>query len=228
MMNIPFFSRPISRLVSMTDRQFSRLLFGCGLFLAAWELYKQIFLYAFINGGSYDWWYFPFQLCSLPMYLCLLLPFLKPGPAKQTIYTFMQDFHLLGGIAALLVPDGFRHIHWSLTLHGYVWHILLVLMGLAILVSGRAETGRRGFFRAVRLFLLCCLAATFINCLPPARGRADMFYITPYQPSSQPVFHQLALRLGILPANLLYLATVCLGGFLIHQIAGWVKSRQKL
>ena len=39
------------------------------------ELVKQILL--FINNDcTYDWWYFPFQLCSIPMYLlplyCLL------------------------------------------------------------------------------------------------------------------------------------------------------------
>ena len=45
---------------------------ACGLILAVSEIYKQGFLYYIVNGGQYDWWYFPFQLCSIPMYLCLL------------------------------------------------------------------------------------------------------------------------------------------------------------
>ncbi len=207
---------PRSNLASLSDRSFSRLMFGCGIFLSACELYKQLFLYVVINGGRYDWWFFPFQLCSLPMYLCLLLPFLQEGRFKTSLYTFMQDFNLLGGLAALLVPDGFRHIHWSLTLHGYVWHILLILIGLAIALSGRSDLSRRGFARTIPVFVVCCCIATFINVATPGQGRADMFYITPYYPSSQPVFHEIALEIGSIPAALLYLAAVCLGGYLVH------------
>ena len=59
------------------------VLFVCGLILAASELYKQGFLYYIVNGRSYDWWYFPFQLCSVPMYLCLAVPLLsKPEYAR--------------------------------------------------------------------------------------------------------------------------------------------------
>lgn len=209
---------PIPYLASLSDRSFSRFLFGCGIFLSACELYKQIFLYVVINGGHYDWWFFPFQLCSLPMYLCLILPFLREGSFKTTLYTFMQDFNLLGGLAALIIPEGFRHIHWSLTLHGYVWHILLVLIGLSIALSGRSDQSQKGYIRTIPVFVICCCIATLINLYTPGRGRADMFYITPYSPSSQPVFHELALILGNIPANLLYLGAICLGGYVVHRI----------
>ena len=46
--------------------------YGCGLVLALGELYKQLFLYQIVNQGRYDWWYFPMQLCSTPMYLSLI------------------------------------------------------------------------------------------------------------------------------------------------------------
>jgi hypothetical protein len=45
-----------------------------------------------------------------------------------------------------------------------------------------------------------------------------MFYISPYHPSSQPVIHELALAFGIIPANLIYLMLIILGGFLIHLL----------
>lgn len=50
------------------------ILFLCGLFLGLTELYKQGFIYYIENGRTYDWWYFPFQLCSVPMYLGLFIP----------------------------------------------------------------------------------------------------------------------------------------------------------
>ncbi|MDO5405954.1 MAG: YwaF family protein [Eubacteriales bacterium] len=206
----------------LSDRTADKLLFCCGLLLAASELYKQIFLYVVINGGHYDWWFFPFQLCSLPMYLCLLIPFLKDRKVRVSLCTFMQDYGLLGGIAALMVPDGFSNIHWTLTLHGYLWHLLLIVIGCFLGLSGRTDTSRMGFVRTIPVFLSSCFVATLINLLAPGHGRADMFYISPYYPNTQLLFHSLSLRLGILPGNLLYIGAVCLGGYLVHQLFRWL------
>ena len=52
-------------------------LLAAGLLLLCAELWKQYVLTFRIGGGAYQWWYFPFQLCSLPMYLCLLIPFCR-------------------------------------------------------------------------------------------------------------------------------------------------------
>mgnify|MGYP007130416603 CR=1 FL=1 len=59
------------------------------------------------NNHTYDWWYFPFQLCSVPMYLGLLLPAANSVPRLRSVFTvFIQDYGLLGGIMALLEPSG--------------------------------------------------------------------------------------------------------------------------
>lgn len=207
----------ISRIRALSDCTVDRILFCFGLILAVSETYKQLFLYFYINHRSYDWWFFPFQLCSLPMYLCLALPFLNSRKLKITLCTFMQDFNLLGGVAALMVSEGFTGIHWSLTLHGYAWHTMLILIGLFIFLSGRWEPSDRGFFRTLPVFVLCCLIATLINVLAPGHGRADMFYISPYHPTTQIVFHQIALHTSITTANILYLSVICLGGYLVHR-----------
>lgn len=61
----------------MEHRKLEWLLFAAGVLLALSEVYKQIFRLELIDE-TFNVWYFPFQLCSMPMYLCLLLPFL-PG-----------------------------------------------------------------------------------------------------------------------------------------------------
>ena len=122
------------------------------------------------------------------MYLCLLLPFLKHKSMKTAVCTFLQDFNLLGGLAALIVSEGFRGIHWTLTLHGYIWHLLLVFIGLFVFAGRRSDLCRRGYLQTLPLFLASCSIAFFINILAPGHGQADMFYISPYYPSTQPVF----------------------------------------
>ena len=110
----------------------SRLLFLCGLVLAVCEGFKQGFLYFVENNHTYDWWYFPFQLCSVPMYLGLLLPAANSVPRLRSVFTvFIQDYGLLGGIMALLEPSGLMHPYWLMTIHGFLWHFILIFMGLS-------------------------------------------------------------------------------------------------
>ncbi|MBS6644178.1 MAG: YwaF family protein [Clostridiaceae bacterium] len=204
------------KLKHCTEAVFYRILAGCGIVLGASELYKQCFLYYVVNEGRYDWWYFPFQLCSIPMYFCLLLPFIRSQKLKKIVLTFMQDFNLLGGAMALAYPEGFLHPYWVLTLHGFIWHSMLVFLGLFIGFSGRADNSTRGYLKTIPLFGICCLAASVINICTPVKGEADMFYISPYYPSSQIVFHEIAQNFGIMAGNITYLSAICLGGYLVH------------
>ena len=54
-----------------------------------------------------------------------------------------------------------------------------------------------------------------------------MFYISPFYPNNQIVFHEIAMTLGITAGNLIYLASVCFGGFLIHTIFAWIFGKKK-
>ncbi|MFR3728547.1 hypothetical protein [Lacrimispora sp.] len=210
---------------SINNRKLPLLLFFCGVVLAATEVWKQLFLYYVVNEQTYNWWYFPFQLCSLPMYFCLIIPF-TPGKSNKTILcTFMQDFNLLGGIMALAEPSGLFHPYWFLTLHGLIWHLLLIYIALVIAFSRYSDVSLKGFARTLPLFLICCIIASIINRTAKPLGQADMFYISPYYPSAQIVFHEIALQYGIPAGNGVYLIATCFGGFLFHSIFNRVHLR---
>lgn len=207
----------------MSRKQHRHVLFICGLILCASEIYKQGFLYYIVNEGQFDWWYFPFQLCSIPMYLCLLYPVLGRAAPKRyltAVCTFIQDFALLGGIMALAEPTGLMYPYIVLTLHGFIWHFILIFLGLYCALSGHGSTKAKDFPDTIPLFLGCAAIATFINTASHPYGNADMFYISPYYPNGQIVFHQIALTLGTAPGNLLYLVSAILGGFLLHMGLG--------
>ena len=194
------------------------ILFLCGLFLGLTELYKQGFIYYIENGRTYDWWYFPFQLCSIPMYICLAAPLLHSEKALRRAATFLQDFGLLGGIMALAVPPGLMHPYWTMTLHGFLWHFTLLFLGLLSCMTGIAGHERRDYMDILPLFFLCCLIACVINIAAGPTADADMFYISPFHPSSQPVFHEIACTAGIFWGNLLYVTAMAIGGFTLHSI----------
>lgn len=71
------------RLRKLGDKGNKILLVSFGIFLALCEVYKQLFYYYQVHDHVYPWWIFPFQMCSVPMYLSLIAPWLKPGKVQR-------------------------------------------------------------------------------------------------------------------------------------------------
>ena len=76
-----------------------------------------------------------------------------------------------------------------------------------------------GFLPAAILFLILAGIAELLNFLLRGRGSIDMFYISPWEPSTQVVLRDIAARLGRGPEILLYLGLILLGAGLIHLCA---------
>ncbi len=192
------------------------VLLTCGIFLAITEVYKQLFYYYFIGGGNYQWWIFPFQMCSIPMYLCIIAPLLKPGKVQKAMYDFMMIYNLLGGCMAFIEPSGIVHEYWTLTLHAFIWHMMLIFVGLYLAISNRGGKTMKDYKYATVTFVILCAIAFTINLLlrDVSGGSVNMFYVGP---SNSPllVFKQISESCGWYVSTLLYIPAVSLGSLII-------------
>ena len=207
------------------DRMYGKPVVVAGIVLIVMELWKQLTLWLLVEGGQYNVWYFPFQLCSLPMYLALLYGMLRKRTGrraviiKRALLTFLQDYGFLGGALALIVHEGLMHPgHPLLTAHGFIWHIVMLLTALYIHATGLSDRSCRGFRRTLPIFGIAAVLAELINIALHRYGDCDMFYITPYHLSSQPVFRSIDAVIGRPAGILLYLGCVVLGAFLVHLL----------
>jgi len=214
----------LAYLLRNTTEKQNKIVLGCvGGFLLISEIYKQLFYTYVIGNGQYQWWIFPFQLCSIPMYFCLIAPFLKPGKVQKGMYHFMLAFNLMGGFIAFLEPSGLVHEYWSLTLHAFIWHMLLVFVGLYIGFSGRAGLKLKDYRYAVLTFCILCVIAFGLNLLlwnmPAATdnptGHINMFYIGPAD-SPLAVFKDICQTLGWYVNTPIYIACLCLAAFIFY------------
>lgn len=212
---------------NISEKRVKFLYGGIGSFLFISEIYKQLFYYFIINDGSYEWWIFPFQLCSIPMYFCLALPFIKDKAIIRGIETFLLDFNLLGGILAFVEPSGILHPYLILTLHGFIWHILIIFLGFFIAFAGRVKSKISEFVWGMPCFFITASLAMCFNILFYPFGRLSMFYISPYEPSTQIFFHGIAKRWGVFVGIAVYLTAMCLGAYLIQVIYCIGKNRIK-
>lgn len=203
-----------------------RLFFLCGIVMLASEIWKQLMLTYILGGGQYNWWYFPFQLCSVPMYLLLLWPWIRKDSLRRILLTFLMCYTLLGGAAVFADTSGLHYPLTALTVHSYLWHIALILIGIAagflcrrkscrMFSSSSIKGALRAFAGSTGLYFFCCGAAELFNLIFGRFGTINMFYINPAYQMQQIIFSDLSVLIGNVPSILLYMAATVFGAFLL-------------
>ena len=200
------------------------------------EIWKQLTLTFMLGHGTYNWWYLPFQLCSIPMYLLLAYPWIRRELARQALLAFLMCYGLMGGIAVFADTSGLQYPLEALTIHSYAWHILLILIGICagVVYCRRLSAGSRDksifsraltcafpfrpFLHSTLVYLSCCLIAEILNLSLDRFGTINMFYINPDYKMQQIVFRDLLPVIGNTGSLLLYIAVSIFGAFLLYLI----------
>ncbi|MDO4961328.1 MAG: YwaF family protein [Eubacteriales bacterium] len=189
-----------------------------GIALMLSEVWKQLTLTFVVNGGRYELWHFPFQLCSMPMYLCLIIAGLgmsgKLPRLRRAAVTFLADFSVMSGVAVFADTSGMHYGYVPLTVHSFLWHIAIVLIGIYAGLTSK----KKDFTGAAGIYLICCAVAEIINLSLDKYGIINMFYINPHYYMNQIGF---VLLQGRLPNNaliMLYIAASVIGAFIIHLL----------
>ena len=195
-----------------------RFFLSCGILMLISEIWKQYCLTYIVNNGNYNWWYFPFQLCSIPMYICLILPWITSPRIRGILLAFLMDYGLLGGIFTFFDTTGMHYSYTPLTVHSFAWHILLIGIGIRAGVSRASDHSSAGFAKCSCIFLACCMTATLINIAVHPYGQINMFYISPYHFMGQIVFRDIARALGNEAGILIYILSIIMGGGILHLI----------
>lgn len=236
------------------EKATNMIVFSLGLFLALAEVYKQI-SYNMIRGfnilNGYAWDIFPFQLCSIPMFISLIIPLLKNPKTRDVCFAFMGVFGMMGGFAALFINQG-NLFSWGdvgIYIHTIVWHLVLMMLGFFSI--GYLRIGQGSYTRNLRVFLITylmffsfTLVAQAINLFVPliygvdscAAQYTNMFYIGMFYNSGVPILKNIwdispgITGYGWIICYLLYLVALGLADFIIINIYFGVYklfSRQK-
>ncbi|MCI5899083.1 MAG: YwaF family protein [Firmicutes bacterium] len=207
----------------------NRLFLLTGSLLAASEICKQLYLTFRINHGSYLWWNFPFQLCSIAMYILLVLPWVKNRKIRGILLQFLMCYSMLGGIAAFADTSGMHYPVLWLTIHSYLWHIILIFTGIFSAMVYKREVypgGNHSFFFATCLYLLCCIAAEWINAAVNPIGVINLFYINPHYQMTQVFFGSLVPYIGNRSAICVYISATTAGAGILHILWNLLSHRR--
>ena len=199
-----------------------KILHTTGLFMILMEVFKQWYCYKYVFQRQLNLWFFPWQLCSMAMYCAFFVSYLKDERRQNALLVFLSTFSLFSDIIALVLPYDMLRPQIVLTVHSFLYHGLIISCALiAILILKKRKDIR--FLPTVYLFLFMALIAFAINGISHALLNniyiePNMFYITPAYPTTQPVFHDIAVKYGIFTEIILYLSLIILASYLFFII----------
>ncbi len=200
----------------MREEQLLRLIRWLGILMLAMEVWKQCFSWVYIYDRQLNLWFFPWQLCSMAMYCAALVPGVARA-RQNALLVFLSTFSLFAAVVALAVPSDMLRPYILLTFHGFLYHGLMIVVALAAMLTAYRREDVR-FAPAVRLFLWMAAVAEIINVVShkligDIHREPNMFFITPYYESTQPVLHEIAAALGIPAEIVIYLTAIILISF---------------
>lgn len=203
-----------------TDKQQLLFLKISGIIMFIFEIWKQIFTYHYVYNEIYNMWFFPFQLCSMSMYCGIALLFINDHNKQNIILVFLSTYSLLASLVALIGPLDMLRPQVLLSFHGFMYHCVMLYQAIVAYLILRKRNNLK-FKYTFYLFLIMAGFAEVINIISHSilhdiHRESNMFYITPYYATTQPVFNTIANKYGILFEIVFYLGIISLVSYLLY------------
>ena len=179
------------------------------------EIYKQINFSFHIVGGEiqfdYQWYAFPFQFCSTPMYIGLLAAITRKESLHNRFCAYLATYSLFAGICVMVYPVSVFIDTVGINIQTMVWHGSMITTGIVLLRTGYVQTSWKTIKNAFPVFLILVLIAAGMNEVANQTGLLksetfNMFFISPYCAPELPVY---SLIQGVVPfpfSVLIYIA----------------------
>lgn len=202
------------------------------ILVTALEIYKQInfsFSYEGGIGFDYQWYAFPFQFCSTPMYVGLLAGMLKKGKLQNACYAYLATYAVFAGVCVMLYPVTVFVGTVGINIQTMICHGSMIVIGVWLLHSGHVKLQHKTILRAIPVFAVCVALAVVMNEIAHATGLLeretfDMFFISPYGTPSLPVYSLVQAVVPFPWCLVIYVAVFSLAAYLMLLAAMAIKK----
>ena len=192
------------------------------------EILKQISWSATISDTGiiwdYQWYAFPFQLCTTPLIVCLISLFLKKNIVRDALLSYVSFIKILGSLAVMILPSDCFVPDILVNVHTTYLHFGSFIVSCYLLFSGEIKIKIDAFIKAVCIFISFAMMANVLNVIIYNSGvlmgeTFNMFYISPYFISSLPVFNQIQQEVPYVVFLMLYLIILSCGSLIIYGLS---------
>jgi len=204
-----------------------KVVLGVAVAVVLLEIYKQInFSFSYADGITFDfqWYAFPFQFCSTPMYVGLLAGLSRPGKLHDAACAYLATFSVFAGVCVMIYPRDVFVPQIGINIQTMICHSSMIVVGVYLLCSGHVKLEHRTVLRAIPVFAVAVALACVMNELAYRTGLLEtetfnMFFVSPHCEPSLPVY-SLVQQVVPFPVSLLiYVGIFTLAAWLILLLA---------
>jgi len=178
-----------------SEKRIVNIVLITAIVVALFEIYKQI-NYTFGDGSSdpsFQWYAFPFQFCSTPMYIGLLAGIFRKGRIHDSLCAYLATYSVFAGLAVMIYPNDVYIETVGINIQTMICHGSMVVIGGYLLGSGHVKLEMKTILKAMPVFAVCVAMAAIMNEVAHAAGLLEnhsfnMFYISPYLECNLPVY----------------------------------------
>ena len=165
-----------------------RVVLATAIFVIILEVYKQInYSFSYENGITFDyqWYAFPFQFCSTPMYIGLLVGLVKKGKLHDSLCAYLATYAMFAGAAVMVYPNDAFCGTLGINIQTMICHGSMLTIGIYLLATGHVKLHHRTILKAVPVFAVTVTMAAVMNEIAYFTGLLEretfnMFYISPH------------------------------------------------
>ena len=178
-----------------------------------------------IASWDYQWYAAPFQLCTTPIYACLISLFLdRDSKLRKALLSYVAFVTILGSIATIIIPDNCFTSTIMVNIHTMWLHYGSFVVSVYLLMSGEVELTGDNLRKSVSVFAVFIGIATMLNVGVYQSGilngeEFNMFYISPYFISELPVFDSIQKSVPYPLFLMTYFVALGIGATIILGVA---------
>ena len=221
-----FFKKP-------SEKTVRKILFITSVTVIFLEIYKQT-CFTFSYDGTtitadYQWYAFPFQFCSTPMYVGLLASLIKRERVHKALCAYLSTFALFAGTAVMFYPSTVFMSTIGINIQTMICHGSMIVIGIFLMFSGYVKVEHKTILKAIPVFAITLLSAICMNEIAHLSGLLEtedfnMFFISPYCEPSLPVLSLIQPLVPFPVELIIYIAGFSLAAYIMLLIALGVKN----
>lgn len=214
------------------ERVVRRVLTITAIVVILFEVYKQI-NYTFTYDGTkitadYQWYAFPFQFCSTPMYISLLAGLIPNRKIHNSLCAYLATFALFAGLCVMFYPGQVFISTIGINIQTMICHGLMVTIGIYLLGTGYVKLEHKTILKAIPVFVACLVLAMIMNEIAHFSGLLEretfnMFYISPYCEPSLLVYSTVQAAVPYPWCLFIYIAGFSAASYIILLLAMLIK-----
>ena len=207
-----------------TSQGIRRIVLVAAIIVIILEIYKQL---NFSFSADYDflvfdyqWYAFPFQFCSTPMYIGLLAGLTRKGKIHESLCAYLATYALFAGLAVMVYPVQVFIGAIGINIQTMICHGSMITIGIYLLATGYVPLKHKTILKALPVFAVTLGIAMIMNEVAYQSGLLEtdvfnMFFVSPHCDPHLPVYSTVQAYVPYPFCLIIYIAGFTAAGYLV-------------